>query len=139
MKRHAIFRHEFVESFPTTLEVGVVYISMQYATITHQCACGCGNEVVTPLSPTDWQLYFDGISISLSPSIGNWNFACRSHYFIRQNRVQWARQWTQTEVDAGRKRDLLAKEQYFGEDRNAKAGPEAKRPGRWRRFLERFL
>jgi hypothetical protein len=73
MNNHITFQHEFVESFPETLEQRVLYISMPYSTATHQCACGCGNEVVTPFSPTDWQLHFDGVSISLTPSIGNWN------------------------------------------------------------------
>ena len=27
---------------------------------------------------------------TLDPSIGNWSFACRSHYFMRKGRVVWA-------------------------------------------------
>ena len=42
--------------------------------------------MVTPLKPTDWKLTFDGKTITLYPSIRNWNFACRSHYWIRNNR-----------------------------------------------------
>jgi hypothetical protein len=61
---------------------GVLYVSPGYATVTHLCCCGCGAEVVTPLSPTDWKLTFDGVAISLSPSVGNWSLPCRSHYFI---------------------------------------------------------
>ena len=44
-------------------------------------------EVVIPFSPTDWQLAFDGERASLQPSISNWNFACRSHYWIKGNCV----------------------------------------------------
>ena len=82
-------QHRFVEFIPTTskLEDGILYISLEYATATHKCACGCGNKVVTPISKRDWQLYFDGESISLSPSIGNWNFKCQSHYWIRNSRI----------------------------------------------------
>jgi len=109
MKKHATMQYEFVESFPETLAQGVLYVSMPYATATHRCACGCGNEVVTPFSPTDWQLQFDGVSVSLTPSIGNWNFPCRSHYFIRHNRVQWARQ---AEIEPGRAYDRQADEKY---------------------------
>lgn len=79
--------HEFVPSIPDTLEEGVVYISIPYATAVHLCCCGCKNEVVTPITPTDWELTFDGETISLYPSIGNWGFACQSHYWIRRNRV----------------------------------------------------
>jgi len=44
MKQRVTFRHEFVESFPDAREHGVLYISLTYATATHRCACGCGNE-----------------------------------------------------------------------------------------------
>ena len=32
---------------------------------------------------------FDGRTISLNPSIGNWSYPCRSHYWIKGNRVVW--------------------------------------------------
>jgi hypothetical protein len=83
--------HRFVETAPDNLDDGVVYVSIPYATALHRCACGCGTEVVTPLSPGGWTLIFDGRSVSLHPSIGNWNFPCRSHYWIRHGRIQWAK------------------------------------------------
>ena len=70
-------------------------------------------KVVTPLRPTDWKLIFDGKTVSLYPSIGNWSFACRSHYWIRNNRVQWAKQWSEKEIVAGRAYDSKEKERYF--------------------------
>lgn len=82
--------HEFVTTVPDDLEGGVLYVSMPYATAIHLCACGCGNQVVTPLSPSGWQLVFDGVSVTLHPSIGNWRLPCRSHYWIRRNNVRWA-------------------------------------------------
>ncbi|HEY4360262.1 MAG TPA: DUF6527 family protein [Bryobacteraceae bacterium] len=139
MKDAPSFRHEFVEYLPASLEDGVVYISMQYATAAHRCACGCGHEVVTPLSPTDWQLFFDGVSISLTPSIGNWNFPCRSHYFIRENKVRWARQWSQHEIDSGRAHDRAAKEDYFTPppaDQKTKKGKAKKSP--WQSIKDRL-
>jgi hypothetical protein len=75
------------------MEDGVIYVSVDYATAIHKCCCGCGNEVVTPLSPTDWELTFDGKTISLNPSIGNWNFRCQSHYWITKNTVEWCPKW----------------------------------------------
>ena len=76
--------HKFVEYVPSVLDDGILYISMEYRTAVHLCVCGCGNKIVTPITPTDWQLTFDGKSVSLSPSIGNWNFECKSHYFIKK-------------------------------------------------------
>jgi Family of unknown function (DUF6527) len=69
--------------------------------------------VVTPFSPTDWKLTFDGETVSLHPSIGNWSFKCRSHYWIRENEVHWAARWTDEDIEAGRQRDRVAKSNYF--------------------------
>jgi hypothetical protein len=80
----------FVESIPDVIDDGVLYVSMGFASAMHRCACGCGEEVVTPLSPTGWQLYFDGENVSLKPSIGNWGFRCRSHYWIRAGKIRWS-------------------------------------------------
>jgi len=132
MTRIAALQHRFVELIPEDLEDGMLYVSVEYGTAVHRCCCGCGEQVVTPLSPTDWKITFDGESISLNPSIGNWSFRCRSHYWIKNNRVSWAGHWSTREVDAGRARDRLNKEQRFsemavrGEDRiaNAAATPE---------------
>lgn len=133
------FEHVFVEFIPTDLHDGVLYVSIPYATVVHQCACGCGNKVVTPISPTDWQLLFDGESISLTPSIGNWGFPCRSHYWIKSNTVKWAARWTDAQVAAGRSRDTTDREAYFA-SRVAPADVPATQPDR-RRFarLRRWL
>ena len=83
------FRPTFVKYIPEEMEEGILYISMEYATASHLCACGCGEKVVTPISPYYWQMYFNGKEISLTPSIGNYEFPCQSHYFIRRNKVEW--------------------------------------------------
>ncbi len=79
--------HKFVDHIPDDVQSGILYISLSYATAIHLCACGCGNEVVTPFSPRDWNLHFDGETVTLRPSIGNWNFTCRSHYWITNNKI----------------------------------------------------
>lgn len=94
-------QHKFVEFIPEQLEDGVLYISLTYCTAIHKCVCGCNNEVVTPFSPTDWKMTFDGKTISLSPSIGNWNFDCKSHYWVRNNEIIFARKWTDEEIKDG--------------------------------------
>ena len=102
--------HEFVTSVPETLEQGVVYVSIEYRTAIHACCCGCRGKVVTPLSPTGWELTFDGKTISLYPSIGNWGFECRSHYWITKNTVEWAPKWSDKQVEhARRKHDVEKK------------------------------
>src|ERR1700687_2192081 len=115
MKRHAL-AHQFVEAVPDRLEDGVLYVSMKYATAAHRCCCGCGSEVVTPLSPSDWRLTFDGESITLYPSIGNWSFACRSHYWIGNGKVKWDRQWSAKEIAQVRTKDRLARHRHYSED-----------------------
>lgn len=98
------FAHEFVDTIPDDLDTGVLYVSMEFRTTMHLCACGCGGHVVLPLRPTAWAMSYNGESISMSPSVGNWSFACRSHYWIRHGEVRWAEAWTDQEVDAGRTR-----------------------------------
>ncbi|MEF2082324.1 DUF6527 family protein [Pseudomonas aeruginosa] len=88
---------------------------MDYATAVHACCCGCGERVVTPFTPTDWRLTFDGESVTLHPSIGNWNQNCRSHYVIRQNRVLQAGPWSPAQVEAERLRDKRAKAAHYGQ------------------------
>lgn len=112
MRRHRL-AHEFVEYVPEDVRAGVVYVSTTYATATHKCCCGCNNEVVTPLLPTDWELTFDGESISLYPSIGNWSLPCQSHYWITRNQVKWDRRWSKEEIEAGRAQDRMRKERYY--------------------------
>jgi hypothetical protein len=97
------FRNEFVEYLPEELSEGTLYISLSHRTVAHLCACGCRQEVVTPLAPSEWVLFFDGVSVSLHPSIGNWNFSCRSHYFIRNSKVSWAGDMNKNEIERVRK------------------------------------
>jgi len=114
MKRLTALRHEFVKFIPKELPEGVLYVSIPYATAIHNCACGCGSRVVTPLSPVDWTLIFDGRSVSLDPSIGNWDFPCRSHYWIRNNKVTWLRGFTETEIETVKDRDEHDSSKYYG-------------------------
>lgn len=85
---------EFVDLLPPNLVDGVVYISIEHRTIVHNCCSGCGERVVNGIGPAEWKVVFDGETISLHPSIGNGALACNSHYWIRNNRVVWARTLT---------------------------------------------
>jgi Family of unknown function (DUF6527) len=83
-------QHKFVEFIPSEIEEKVLYISIEYDIAKHKCACGCGANIVTSLSPARWRLTYDGETVSLYPSIGNWNHPCKSHYFITNDKVVWA-------------------------------------------------
>lgn len=115
MMLHSRLEHRFVEHVPEQLEPGVLYVSMEYGTVAHGCCCGCGEEVVTPLTPTDWKLTYDGESVSLSPSIGSWTLPCRSHYVIRRGKVIEAGSWTDEQIAAERRRDRAAKVKHYGQ------------------------
>jgi hypothetical protein len=109
-------QHKFVEYIPEDLSEDVLYISMPFATAVHMCCCGCGQEVVTPITPTDWQLAFNGESVTLHPSIGNWSFKCQSHYFIRNNEIKWCGAWTKKQVAVGKSQDLSRKKEHFKQE-----------------------
>ena len=113
MKRVVSIKHEFVEFIPKERQEGVLYVSIPYATAVHNCFCGCGLKVVTPISPVGWQLTFDGETVTLFPSVGSWNFPCRSHYFIRRDTVVWGGNMSQYEIERGRARDQKARDRAF--------------------------
>lgn len=107
MNRTTSIRPEFVEYIPQRLEPGVLYVSRRYSTATHLCCCGCSREVVTPLNAAKWRLLErDGV-VSLSPSIGNWSFPCKSHYWIRANAITWAGSMSPRTIAAVKERDRL--------------------------------
>ena len=105
---------EFVDEIPRELDPGKLYVCCRYRAVKHLCACGCGVAVNTPLHPTGWTLICDGVSVSLWPSIGNWGEKCRSHYWIRNSRIQWAPKWSRRKIQEGRKAQELELDRYFG-------------------------
>lgn len=113
--------HQFVEHMPATLQDGVVYISIGFGTVVHKCCCGCGDKVVTPLTPVDWTLAYNGQTISLTPSIGRWGALCQSHYWIRNGRVEWSSQWSRRRIQSLKQREEKLRDRYFGE----KPSPES--------------
>lgn len=121
MKQSSIIP-KFVEYIPTQLEDRVLYISEKYETAIHKCCCGCGQEVVTPLSPVQWQLRRAGDKVTLSPSIGNWNFRCRSHYWIKQNCVEWAGSMTDRQISLVQERDCRDIESFTRQSNLRKFG-----------------
>lgn len=121
-------RPEFVEFIPQVLAPGVLYISERYRTASHLCACGCGEKVVTPLSPADWQLTHRNDLVSLYPSIGNWNYACGSHYWIRRNEVVWSGRMSAARIARVQERDRLDKTRQVEQRNRAKCESTPPRP-----------
>lgn len=107
---------KFVEGIPEFLEEGVLYISIRFKTTSHLCACGCRERVVAKLSPEDWSLLYNGCDVSLRPSIGNWNFECRSHYFVRNNNIVWAGDMSEQKISTGRQANARRKKVAFAPD-----------------------
>jgi hypothetical protein len=106
-------RPVYVDSFPKTLEDGILYISRPFSTACHRCCCGCGAKIVTPIRPTEYSLTDASGRVSLYPSIGNWSHPCRSHYVIRDGQVLAAGAMKQAEINAGRAFDEAEKKAYF--------------------------
>lgn len=119
-----------VEFIPAILEDGHLYISEKYHTASHRCCCGCGLKVVTPLKPGGWALTIRHNSATLQPSIGNWGFPCKSHYWVTGGRVEWARTFSQKEIEIVRKRD----------QRDVEASYESRyRPQTWWQRLKNWI
>jgi hypothetical protein len=141
--RHKRLEHRFVEHIPERLEAGVLYVSMEYATSVHSCCCGCGEEVVAPFTPTDWKMTFDGETISLRPSIGNWTLKCRSHYVIDRGKVIEAGPWSDEQIEAERRRDRTTKTRFYGQSPTGQPPVQSVQSGAtpsfWRRVWSRII
>lgn len=117
---------------PRELSPGILYVSDEYAVAGHLCACGCGNKVIVSLRPAEWVFSETDGSPSLSPSIGNWQLPCRSHYWIFDGRVFWAERWSESQIAAGRMVEQRRRENYYASlkgDRGFQAW--LRRIGRW--------
>lgn len=115
MRRVRHLQYCFVTDIPDQLADGILYVSTCHSIVLHRCCCGCGSDVVTPLSPLDWSLTFDGETISLYPSIGNWSYPCQSHYWIERSSVKWARNWSRSEIDAARRNAKVHRDSHGAE------------------------
>ena len=82
-------QHKFVDIIPEDIEENVLYISLKYNVTKHLCPCGCGSEIVASLGPDRWKLSYDGKTVSLNPSIGNFYHKCKSHYYIKNDAIIW--------------------------------------------------
>lgn len=122
---------ERVQYLPKQMSPGVLYVSEEYKVAGHLCACGCGEKVVVPLGPAEWTFWETAGRPSLRPSIGNWQLPCRSHYVIRDGRIEWGDTWSEAAVVAGRRAEEARRAAYY-----AKLDRER---GFWRRLWKWIL
>lgn len=123
-----------------SLDRGKLYVCCRYRAVTHLCACGCGVEINTPLHPTGWTLRYDGVSVSLSPSVGNWSEKCQSHYWITNNRIRWCPTWPWDKILQTRRARDTELEHYFDTNTDPRTGgsvPKSRLARLWGWILRR--
>lgn len=121
-----------VHYMPSQLEPGVLYLSEEFGTAAHLCACGCGSKVRTPLGVTEWAVEETTHGPTLCPSVGNWQLPCRSHYWIEDGEIIWSGEWTLEEVLAGRRAEEERRLAYY-------RGLQTRQPSMLRRLWDRVI
>jgi hypothetical protein len=121
------FELQRVHYMPKDLKPGILYVSEEFSTAAHLCACGCGSKIRTPLGPTEWNITETSTGPSLRPSVGNWQQACRSHYWIHCGEIKWSSMWTEEEIIGGRQEEEERRRSYYD-------ALDRKRGGKLRRF-----
>lgn len=129
------FKLRRVHAMPRQLEAGVLYVSEEFEVAAHLCACGCGNKVTTPLGATEWSFEETRGRPTLRPSIGNWQWPCKSHYWITAGKVRWADQWTTEQVETGRRAEEERRRAYYESRKKRTRNPLA---ALWSWFKERL-
>jgi hypothetical protein len=128
------FELQHVHFMPKDLKPGVIYVSEDFDIAAHLCACGCGVKIRTPLGPTEWSVEATDSGPTLTPSIGNWQERCKSHYWIERGEVQWASKWTPEQIAAGRRGEQERRQAYY-EELYRKSGGSVRRFFRWLKSL----
>ena len=126
---------KFVQYIPADgaeLVPGIVYISMKYNTVVHRCPCGCGGLSEFTLDPIRFRIEYDGRSVTFSPSIGNSNLECRSHYWICENHVRWCTPMEDWETKRAQRREVA---RALEERRTNEIDRKASMGNFWRSFL----
>ena len=58
-------------------------------------------------------MIYNGETISLKPSVGNWSFDCKSHYWIINNDVEWSSKWSDEKIRKVRKMESSERQEYY--------------------------
>lgn len=111
---------QYVHFMPNELNSGILYVSQEYGIAGHLCPCGCGNKIMTPLESTEWSFYEEKGEPTLYPSIGNWQLPCRSHYWINKGTIEGSYDWTDEQIEAGRKSEDEQRKRYYDKPQTKK-------------------
>lgn len=89
-----VFRTVYTDDLPEFTDKRTLYVvgeNDDYWCITFECPCGCGETIQISLlaGKPRWHFkkHWNGL-ITVSPSVWRTK-GCRSHFFIRRNRVVW--------------------------------------------------
>src|SRR5689334_18121532 len=104
---------QHVYYMPKDLQPGVLYVSKEFGTAAHLCACGCNSKIRTPLGPAEWTLEETDRGPSLWPSIGNWQLPCQSHYWITDGQIIWSYEMTSSQIADGRYAEKERRHAYY--------------------------
>ncbi|MEJ7862399.1 MAG: DUF6527 family protein [Pyrinomonadaceae bacterium] len=107
------FELQHVKYMPKELEPHTLYVSEEFGTAAHLCACGCGSKIRTPLGPTEWNVEETKNGPSLYPSVGNWQKPCQSHYWINRGEIKWSKKWTDEKIIEGRRHEEERRRDYY--------------------------
>ncbi|MCK4990227.1 MAG: hypothetical protein KAS29_07060 [Bacteroidales bacterium] len=113
---------KYVHYMPKELKPGVLYVSKEFSTAAHLCACGCGSKIRTPLGSTEWSIKETDDGPTLHPSVGNWQQKCQSHYLIHRGKVTWSNKWTLEQITAGRRNEEERRHAYYNDLDNQNKG-----------------
>lgn len=106
-----------VERFPADVAPGVVYWSREFKMCAHRCACGCGDVIQLPVDDLNYNISVGSAGVSLRPSIGNWG-VCDAHYYITNGRVEWMPQWSQAQIEFGRRAEDDRRAVHYAQKRS---------------------
>ncbi len=129
------FEIQHVHYMPKELKPGVLYVSEEFDIAMHLCACGCGSKIKTPLGLTEWSVEETKSGPSLRPSVGNWQQACQSHYWINRGEVRWAEKWSEEKLQRAARREEARRTAYYDALSRRREGILQRL---WRRFRSLF-
>lgn len=91
------YKYRYAEDFPELVKENTVYIIGDKKSpwlLAFECPCGCKQIIQLNLlkeADPNWKFKItNGNKISISPSIWR-TTGCKSHFFIRNSKVDWAR------------------------------------------------
>jgi hypothetical protein len=91
----------------------VIWPRREMVCLTGASTCGCGNKIITPIGPINWSFNEIDGKPTLCPSLGNWQLPCRSHYWITKGVIEWSYQWSDEQIEVGRKAEEKRRKSYY--------------------------